>query len=299
MAVLVTVGICVRNGEATLENAVESIIRQTYPAKLIQIIFVDDGSTDRTPQIISQYTKTLGERAKTFKSALNGLGCARNQIVYAADGEYLLFVDSDEILTSSYIRTQVETLNTNPKAAITAGVFKTVKGNLLLNLEVAPYIVNQKSHGKPQSLFLKTDKPVGTGGTTFRTSVIREVGGFDENIKGAGEDIDLVLRIKKTGWLILPNSAEFTELHGGLSKPKDLWKKYFWYGYGCQKNYRQSKGAFSLPRMSPMAGLLTGLLYSFPAYRYLRQKQMFLMPLHYGLKHTAWSFGFIKGQLEN
>jgi len=296
---LVTVGICVKNGEATLGKAVDSIIHQTYPETLIQIIFVDDGSTDRTPQIISHYTKTLGKRAEAFKSAWRGLGCARNQIVNAAEGDCILFVDHDQILTPRYIKTQVETLKRNPKAAITAGTFKTVKGNLILNLEVAPHIVNQKSYGKPKNFIWKTDKLIGTGGTTFRTSVVREVGGFNESIKGAGEDTDLVLRIKTAGWLILPNSAELIELHGGLSKPKDLWKKYFWYGYGCQKSYLQTKGAFSLPRMSPMAGLVTGILYAFPAYRFLRQKQMFLMPLHYGLKHTAWSLGFIKGQLEN
>ena len=50
--------------------------------------------------------------------------------------------------------------------------------------------------------------------------------------KGQAEDTDLVLRIKKAGWLISPNMAELYELHGGISKPKELWKKYFWYGYG-------------------------------------------------------------------
>jgi hypothetical protein len=47
-----------------------------------------------------------------------------------------------------------------------------------------------------------------------------------------------------------------------------------------------------------MAGLVTGVLYSAPAYRYLHQKQVFLLPLHYGLKHMAWTLGFMKGQLE-
>jgi GT2 family glycosyltransferase len=167
----------------------------------------------------------------------------------------------------------------------------------MLNLEIAPYIVNQINYGQPKKRMLKNDKLIGTGGTTFRTKALRQVRGFDETIKGAGEDTDLILRILRAGWQIKPNNAELIELHGGLSKPKDLWKKYFWYGYGSQRSFRQIGSSFSLPRMSPMAGFVTGLFYSFPAYRVLRKKQVFLLPLHFGLKLTAWTFGFMKGQL--
>jgi hypothetical protein len=83
-----------------------------------------------------------------------------------------------------------------------------------------------------------------------------------------------------------------------LSKPMDLWKKYFWYGYGCQRSYLQTRGAFSLARMSPLAGLVTGVFYSFPAYKFLKQKQLFLLPLHFGFKHAAWTLGFIKAQIQ-
>jgi GT2 family glycosyltransferase len=187
----------------------------------------------------------------------------------------------------------------NPQVGITSGIFKTVPGNLILNLEVAPYIVNQRNYGKPKNLIWATDKLIGTGGTTFRVKALKQTNGFNENIKGAGEDTDLVLRIKKAGWLIQPNMAELYELHGGLSKPKDLWKKYFWYGYGCQKTFLQTREAFSLPRMSPIAGLVTGVFYSFPAYKFLHQKQVFLLPIHFGMKLTAWTFGFMKGQIDN
>ncbi len=299
MTALVTVGICVRNGENMLPAAVDSILAQTYPQSQIQIIIVDDGSTDSTPQIINRYTQMLGDRVKTYKSTWKGLGSARNLIVNKADGQYLLFVDADEILTPNYIEKQVQAMENNPNLGITAGVFRTLPNNLILNLEVAPNIVNQKSYGKPKSFIWKTEKLIGTGGTTFRTQAIRQVNGFDESIKGAGEDTDLVLRIKKAGWLLQPNSAELYELHGGLSTPHALWKKYYWYGYGCQKSFVKTRAAFSVPRMSPLAGFVTGLLYSFPAYRFLRQKQMFLLPIHYGLKLTAWTCGFMKGQLKN
>ena len=298
MTTLLTIGVCVRNGESTLRDAIESILRQNFPREQTQVIFVDDGSEDHTPDIISQYIPLLGSQTKFFRTSWNGLGKARNLIVKNADGEYLLFVDADEILTSCYVKKQVEVMAKNPEVGITAGIFKTVPGNMILNLEVIPYIVNQRNYLKPKNFIWKTDKLIGTGGTTFRVKALREVNGFDERIKGSGEDTDLVLRIKKAGWLIRPNMAELYELHGGLSKPKDLWKKYFWYGYGCQRAIRQTREAFSIPRMTPVAGLVTGVFYSFEAYKFLYQKIVFLLPFHYGLKLTAWTCGFMKGQIQ-
>lgn len=298
MKPLVTVGICVRNGERLLRNAVDSIINQDFPSEQLQIIFVDDGSEDSTPKIISQYVSKLGDRAKFFRGSWKGLGYARNLIVNNADGEYILFVDADEVLTSNYLKAQIDLLENNPEVGVTAGIFKTVTGNLILNLEIIPYIVNQRNYLKPKSFIWKTDKLIGTGGTTFRVKALRQVKGFDERIKGSSEDTDLVLRIKKAGWLIRPNMAELYELHGGLSKPNELWKKYFWYGYGCQRTIQKTREAFSLPRMTPVAGLVAGVFYSFPAYKFLHQKQVFLLPLHFGLKLTAWTCGFMKGQIQ-
>lgn len=299
MKPVITIGICVRNGEKMLKDAVDSILNQDFPSELLQVVFVDDGSNDRTPQIIADYLSVFDGRAKFFKSSWRGLGCARNTVINNADGEYVLFVDADEILTTSYVRRQVDFMEKNPQVAVTSGIFKTVPRNLILNLEVAPFIVNQRNYLNPRNYLWKTDKLIGTGGTTFRVAAVKQVKGFDEKIKGAGEDTDLVLRIKHAGWLIRPNNAELYELHGGLSKPKDLWTKYFWYGYGCQRNFQKTRETFSLPRMTPMAGLIAGVFYSFPAYRFLRQKQVFLLPLHFGLKLTAWTLGFMKGQINN
>jgi glycosyltransferase involved in cell wall biosynthesis len=298
VSVKVTVGICVKNGEKMLPNAIESILNQNYPKEQIQLILVDDGSTDSTPQILEKYVDHYPNQARAFKSSWQGLGSARNFIVDRAEGEYLLFVDADEILTPNYIITQVRVMESNPKVGITAGVFRTVENNLILNLEVAPNIVNHKKFGKPKSFIWKTDKLVGTGGTTFRTRAIRDVKGFDTSIKGAAEDLDLIIRMKRAGWLLSANDGELYELHGGLSTPHALLKKYYWYGYGCQRTYQKTSSAFSVPRMTPIAGLVTGLLYSFPAYRYLHQKSMFLLPIHYGLKLAAWTCGFMKGQLQ-
>jgi glycosyltransferase involved in cell wall biosynthesis len=297
MRTLVTVGICVRNGENMLRGAIDSIITQDFPQEQLQVIFVDDGSEDNTSQIITNYMGVLDNRAKFFRTSWRGLGHARNLIIDNADGEYVLFVDCDQILTRNYIKKQVEVMN-NPQVGITAGIFKQIPGNLILNLEITPFIVDQMKYNQPRTFIWKTEKVIGTGGTTFRVKALRQANGFDEKIKGAAEDIELVLRIKKAGWLYSPNNAKLYELHGGMSRPKDLWKKYFWYGYGCQKTFAQTRDAFSIPRMSPLAGLIAGIFYSVLAYKYIGQKYVFLLPFHFTLKLTAWTCGFIKGQIK-
>ena len=297
MSFLVTVGICVRNGQSLLPKAVDSILSQNFPQEKIQVIFVDDGSTDQTPQIISHYLKILGGRGKAFKSTCVGMGDARNLIVNATDGKYLLFVDADEILMPNYMKDQIDLLEKNPDVGVTAGIFKMVPGNVILNLEITPYIVNQINFGQSKSLFLGNDKLMGTGGTAFRTQAIRQVNGFDESIHGAGEDLNLIIRIRDAGWKIKPNKSEFYELHSGLSKPKDLWRKYYWYGYSTHKSFQQIRHVFSLPFMTPPAGVVTGVFYSMSAYRAVHKKEVFLLPLHFGFKLTAWVLGFMKGQL--
>jgi GT2 family glycosyltransferase len=123
------------------------------------------------------------------------------------------------------------------------------------------------------------------------------VSGFDERLKGAGEDQDVARRIEDAGWLICLNDAAFRETHGGMSTIKDLLRKYFWYGYGNQSLYRKNRKLLSLPRMCPPAGFIAGFFYSLTAYRVFGQRRVFLLPFHFGLKMTAWSLGFIKGQL--
>jgi glycosyltransferase involved in cell wall biosynthesis len=297
MKPIITLGICVRNGAKELKNAFNSIINQDFPLEQMQVIVVDDGSQDSTPKIISEYTSKLGNNAKFFKTSWQGLGRARNLVIDQADGEYILWVDSDEILTKSYVTKQVFIMKNNPRIGITSGIFKIIPGKIILNLELIPFIVNKKNYEKPENIIRKTEKLVGTGGSTFRVEALRQVTGFDNCIKGAGEDLDIHRRIRKAGWLTCLNDAEFYELHNGMSTFADLWRKYVWYGYSNQKIHHQNRDAFSIARMSPIAGLLTGVLYSVPAYLLLHQKKVFLLPIHYGVKMTAWMVGFIKGQL--
>lgn len=297
MKPIVSVGMCLRNCENTLRDALDSVIKQDFPHERMEIIFVDDGSEDNTPKIVLDYASRIDISAKVFRDKWKGLGAARNLVVNNANGDYIIWVDGDTILPEDYVRKQVEFMEQNPSVGVTAGVFGVLPGNLVLNLELIPAIIDHIRYEKPRSFVWKTEKLPGTGGATFQVKALRQINGFDDNLRGVGEDQDVARRIKDSGWLIRLNDAVFYERHGGMSTFRDLWNKYFWYGYGNQSLYRKNRKLFSLPRMSPPAGFITGFFYSLIAYKLLHLKMVFLLPFHFALKQIAWSLGFIKSQI--
>ena len=89
----ISVVVSVYNTEPYLRTCLDSIIRQTYPA--LEILCVDDGSTDASPQILADYV--AGDpRFRILTQANAGAGAARNTGLAHATGEYLIFLDSDD-----------------------------------------------------------------------------------------------------------------------------------------------------------------------------------------------------------
>lgn len=297
MKPVISIGMCLRNCENTLRDAIDSVVAQDFPHELMELVFVNDGSEDDSLTIVRNYVQGIDIRAKVFDTEWRGLGRARNLVASNAIGDFLIWVDGDQILPKDYVRRQVEFMEQNPSVGITAGIIGFIPGNLILALELIPAIIDHVRNGKQSRFVWKTEKLPGTGGTTFRLRALRQVNGFDDSLAGVGEDQDVARRIKDAGWVIRLNSAVFYERHGGMSTFKDLWKKYSWYGCGNQRLYRKNRKLFSLPRMCPPAGFITGFFYSLIAYRLLHRKIVFLLPIHYALKMTAWSVGFIKSQI--
>lgn len=91
----ITVIIPVYNTERTLERCVDSVIKQTFLN--LEILLVDDGSTDRSGQICDEYLKK-DSRIKVFHKKNGGAASARNLGIDCAKGEYISFVDSDDWL---------------------------------------------------------------------------------------------------------------------------------------------------------------------------------------------------------
>jgi len=287
---LVTVGVCARNSEDTIRPALESALDQDFPHNQMEIIFVDDGSQDSTPRIMHEYTDKTNIESRIFSEGWRGLGKARNTIIDNATGKYIVWLDSDEILERHFLRKQVNLMEHNPEAGIaTARLGIVAEENPILVLDLIPSVVEYSSQD-----WQNPTKLPGTGGATYRVTAARQVNGFDEDIAGSGEDIDIASRIRQAGWSIIRGDAVFYEKHGKMATWSSLWKRYLNQGIHGRRLYRKNDLFFSLYRMNPLASFVASLRYAVTGYRLTGLKMSILLPFHFTFKMTAWFYGFAR-----
>ena len=104
---LVSVIIPIYNVEKYLEECIESLIAQDYPN--IEIILIDDGSTDKSKEICKLYSKKYSN-IETYHKENGGLADARNYGIKKANGKYICFIDSDDFVKSDYISSMYNNL---------------------------------------------------------------------------------------------------------------------------------------------------------------------------------------------
>ena len=110
---LLTVIMPVYNGEKFIRDALESVFAQTYSN--IEVIVVDDGSTDGTADIVRSY----GDRIRYIHQENAGPTIARNTGIAAANGELLAFIDSDDLWVPERLAIQYAALIAEPKVDVT------------------------------------------------------------------------------------------------------------------------------------------------------------------------------------
>ena len=93
------------NSEKYLQRAIDSVLKQTYTN--IELILVDDGSTDNSAQICDAYFNK-DSRIKVIHKENGGVSTARNCGIENMQGEYCLFMDSDDILPSEHITCMIK-----------------------------------------------------------------------------------------------------------------------------------------------------------------------------------------------
>lgn len=288
----VTIGICVKNAEATIGEAVDSIIHQSFPHELMEVIVVDGYSSDRTLSIINDKIAKSNIKIRVFRENV-GLGMARQIVVDNARGDYIVWVDGDLRLSQHYVRNQVDFMERNPKAGIAEGSYGVCLGkSLVAFLENVVPVVRSKCI---TSASLKTEPLAATEGAIWRVETIKKAGGFDVAMKGAAEDTEAAYRIKASGWELYVTKEIFWEKC--RETWKSLWDQYFWYGYGAHYVHHKNSKLISPYKMLPLVGFLLGIFYSHPAYRLTHRKIVFLLPLHYAFKRMAWCWGYIKSHI--
>ena len=126
MSDLVSIIIPVYNAETYLQRCVSSLLGQTY--KQIEIILVNDGSSDNSGKLCEEYSK-IDDRIKVIHKENGGAATARNKGLDEARGKYICFVDSDDYVSCEYIETLYNLLVENNADIAQCDYLLTFKGD--------------------------------------------------------------------------------------------------------------------------------------------------------------------------
>ena len=186
-APLISVVIRAHNAEATLGETLQSAAASTYDK--IEIIVVDDGSTDATLTIAKQFAR-IDPRFEICRRSHGGPSAAFNTGFAHASGEYFASLDADDIWHPSKLQAQVDFARSRPDAGLIYTFARYIDGDSRLLRDAPPQLFPQYAlcRGICESL-------IGVGSTALmKRSAVQEAGGCDESLSGY-EDLLLQLAI--------------------------------------------------------------------------------------------------------
>jgi GT2 family glycosyltransferase len=178
------------NGARYLPDTIAAILRQTRSPD--ELLIIDDGSTDDSAGVASRYPVRIIRHEKN-----KGLAAARNTALSHARCDLLAAFDVDAVAEPTWLEFLLENL-ANPAVA-GAG------GRLIENFHDSPpdlwrsLQLSQDLGETPIEIVSPMPKRLGGFGTLFRTSVLRQVGGYDEQFRTNYEDVDLCVRVLRAG----------------------------------------------------------------------------------------------------
>lgn len=207
-------------------DAIQSVLKQKY--RDFEIIVVDDGSTDRTRQVVEQF----GDAVRYIWQENRGLSAARNTGIRAARGELIGLLDADDIYLDQYLSTLVPVLQSNPDASAVYCGFQFVDEKKQLLPQVGKRVV------PPEQFYssLIEGNFIIAQCMLVRRSTYEQVGQFDENLR-ACEDWDMWLRIARehqvlgvpqvlTWYRLLPGSMSSDPQHMERNRLAVAWSHF-------------------------------------------------------------------------
>jgi glycosyltransferase involved in cell wall biosynthesis len=184
------------NRSAVVREAIFSVLAQTDPD--VEVLVIDDGSTDDTRAAVEEFRDG---RVRYFYKTNGGPASARNFGLSKAGGEYIAFLDSDDLWPANYLEVMISRLETNGKfgAAYSPITVQYPDGRKLESYK--------RPGGKSGSIALDLFRHgfVWTSGAVFRGSVWKDFY-FDEILDKTSEDSDAFLRLSvRTAFLFVPD----------------------------------------------------------------------------------------------
>ena len=291
----VTLGVCVKNSESTIEKCLRNVINQNFPKKLIEVIVVDGNSKDKTVEIARNVISASGIVADFLSDKGEGLGVARQIVLDHAHAEYVIWVDGDVLCSRDFVKNIVAFMDQNPQVCVATGRYVYPEGacmTLPASLQnLSKYVASIQFVSKKENRGLPPNDAC-----IYRLRACKQVGGFDKRITGAGEDLDIIIRMMKKGWKI---SVDKSAMYCAFPREKwgSLWVERSWFGKG---SYYVAHKHPDLHIQTPniLLSFIIGCREGLKAYKLTLEREALLFSLYYTFVAAATLHGFIKGYIE-
>jgi glycosyltransferase involved in cell wall biosynthesis len=186
------------NCAGTIAEAIDSVTAQQ--AEGVEIIVVDDGSTDETPRLLEKY----GDSIRVIHQTNGGLCAARNAGLAVAKGEFIALLDADDVWLGGRLERTVSALARNPRAVLAFCDYISIRN-------CGTPIASVAAGRAPSHMdFLQRGWPIVPSAVTIRRSALDRVHGFCEEFKGAAGGEDQYM------WLMLSESGDFEYVAASL-----------------------------------------------------------------------------------
>lgn len=217
--------------------SVESIKKLDYPQNKIEIVIVDDGSTDNTYEVAKSL---VGKNIRAFTQKNKGKAAAVNLGIKKCKGELIVVLDADTMMKEDLLRRAVPYFRDDPSVGIVVPTLKPYKPKKLLEkIQLVEYVISAFNR---KILSFIDSLPAASACSIFRASLFEKYGGFDEG--NLTEDFEIALRTHKHGHRLvhLVDSYAHTYVPNTFKK---LYRQRLRWGYGHFYNLKKHRLLFS------------------------------------------------------
>lgn len=211
MTGLISVVIPTYNSGKYIEETLNSVYDQTY--KNFEIIIIDDGSEDNTIEILERHV-CQNNKLKYFQIIHSGIPSKpRNFGISKANGEFIAFLDSDDLWTRNKLEVQLQHIISNPDFALAYSMSVTFGDVNIFSPHFELLPLPHKAAKTKNDLVIKGNS-ITCSSVLVRTDIIKKAGGFDEDPDLKVEDYDLWIRLADFGPLcFIPRIQTYYRIH--------------------------------------------------------------------------------------
>jgi O-antigen biosynthesis protein len=223
----VTVAVCVRNGQASIGNCLESLLRLNYPPEKLEIVVVDNASSDKTAEIVSKYP------AKVVFERTPGRSSARNTAWKTASHDLVAYTDADCVVDARWLTDIVNVFDDEDVGVAGGRIITPGTDPLARFYEKRRIVSNEEFSGN----YRFSPPFLATANAIFRRTALEKCHGFNTEYHAA-EDADICWRIQDLGYSVRYVHAGVV-FHNHRTTSGGLFRQSIEYGfYGILVYYR-------------------------------------------------------------